>query len=73
MSNPVQTVHVDNYRNRVYSRYPAGAEPYSHQDTLDQKLWSVVNTELGPSAADVTTKKLVQAVLDHIAKGGVRR
>lgn len=68
-----QTVQVADHCDRAFKRYPEGAEPYDAQDTLPQKLWSVVNAELGPNAADILTLKLSQAVQDHITKAGVRQ
>lgn len=53
--------------------YPEGGKPYADSDKLRQKLWSVVNAELGPNAADNLARKLEQAVIDHVTKGGVRR
>jgi hypothetical protein len=67
------TVRVPNALDRAYKRYADGAWPYSVNDTLDQKLWSVVNRELGPGAADVLVQKLVQAVGVHITQTGDRR
>ncbi|ANZ35216.1 hypothetical protein BBK82_03160 [Lentzea guizhouensis] len=49
-----------------------GERPYADSDQLKQKLWAVVNAELGPNAADNLVGKLHQAVVDHIMKGGVR-
>jgi hypothetical protein len=74
VSTPRQTVQVTDYQTRAFQWYPAGQEPYdAAQDTLSQKLWSVVNAELGPNAADTLSHKLGQAVQDHITKGGVRQ
>jgi uncharacterized protein (DUF2267 family) len=60
--------HLD----RVYTKY-GDEKPYTDQDTLQQKLWSVVDREVGPNEADLVTSKLVQAVEEHITKVGVRR
>lgn len=74
MATPRQIVPVDDYMMRAYARYPDGQRPYdAAQDTLEQKLWSVVKAELGPNAADVLARKLLQAVQDHITTGGVRQ
>lgn len=71
--SPRQVVKVDDHANRSYARYANDERPYSDADQLGQKLWSVVNAELGPNAADILTQKLEQAVNDHVTKGGVRR
>jgi hypothetical protein len=70
---PRQTVKVEDLENRSYTKYADGEKPYADNDQLGQKLWSVVNAELGPNAADVLMRKLEQAVIDHVTKGGVRR
>jgi hypothetical protein len=56
----------------LFARY-GDPKPYSNQDTLSAKLWSVVHHEIGPNEADLVASKLVQAVEEHIAKAGVRR
>jgi uncharacterized protein (DUF2267 family) len=62
----------NDHLDRVYTKY-GDEKPYTDQDTLQQKLWSVVDREVGPNEADLVTSKLVQAVEEHIAKAGVRR
>lgn len=64
-----QSVKVENYENRAFKKHPSGGEPYSSEDGLSQKLWSVVEREFGPNVADVLVKKLHQAVIDHVAHG----
>lgn len=66
-------VPVENYSLRAFAVYSGGNEPYDMQDTLEQKLWSVVAHEFGPNAADVLASKLARAVLDHNAKAGRSR
>jgi len=70
---PHQVVKIEDHETRSYKKYDDNEKPYDDNDQLEQKLWSVVNAELGPGAADVLTRKLEQAVIDHILKGGIRR
>jgi hypothetical protein len=70
---PIQTIQVANHSERSYATYSESLEPYGPQDTLEQKLWAVVNHELGPNAADILAKKLHRAVSHHIDKAGQRR
>jgi hypothetical protein len=71
-TGPTPTPTRPNHLDRVYTKY-GHEKPYTDQDTLQQKLWSVVDREVGPNEADLVTAKLVQAVEEHIAKAGVRR
>jgi hypothetical protein len=74
MPQPKQIVQVDDYMTRSFAVYPDGQEPYdAATDSLPAKLWSVVNAELGPNAADVLSHKLSRAVQDHIVKAGIRQ
>jgi hypothetical protein len=70
---PRQVVKIDDLETRSYTKYDDSEKPYADNDQLGQKLWSVVNAELGPNAADVLMRKLEQAVVDHVTKGGTRR
>ncbi|MEV8439132.1 hypothetical protein AB0425_17295 [Actinosynnema sp. NPDC051121] len=70
---PTQVVQVNDHEHRAHRRYDDNQKPYADSDQLSQKLWSVVNAELGPNAADVLARKLEQAVVDHVTKGGMRR
>jgi hypothetical protein len=72
VSDIVQPVAVAD-TSRAYQRYVPGNEPYGNLDQLSQKPWSVVHREFGPEVADVLTRKLEQAVVDHITKGGQRQ
>lgn len=70
---PRQVVQINDRENRSFAAYSDDEKPYVDADQLGQKLWSVVNAELGPNAADVLARKLEQAVVDHVTKGGIRR
>lgn len=70
---PRQVVQVNDRLNRKHAGYSDDEKPYVDIDTLGQKLWSVVNAEFGPNAADILAGKLEQAVVDHVTKGGARR
>jgi hypothetical protein len=70
---PRQVVKIDDRANRNYGKYSDAEKPYADNDLLSQKLWSVVNAEFGPNAADLLMRKLEQAVVDHMVKGGTRR
>lgn len=59
---------IPDYQERAFVAYDAHTAPYQPDDTLNQKLWSVINREFGPNAADVVVEKLMQAVQQHVTR-----